>query len=117
LKIIGNQQEDDLVKWANSLNSDIQIKSFKDPQISNGTFLLKICSAIEPRAIDFDIVQKGDTDEEKENNAKYILSIARKLGAVIFCVWEDITKVNPKMILVLVCSLFEIHQERKNKSE
>ena len=50
----------------------------------------------------------GDTDEEKENNAKYILSIARKLGAVIFCVWEDITQVNYKMMLVLVCSLMEI---------
>lgn len=58
---------------------------------------------------------KGETDEEKENNAKYILSIARKLGAVIFSVWEDITKVNPKMILVLVCSLYEIFQERKQQ--
>lgn len=56
---------------------------------------------------------KGETDEEKENNAKYILSIARKLGAVIFAVWEDITQVNYKMILVLVCSLFEVFEERK----
>lgn len=50
----------------------------------------------------------GETDEDKENNSKYVLSIARKLGCVIFCVWEDIPKVNYKMILVLVCSLFEI---------
>lgn len=56
---------------------------------------------------------KGETDEERENNAKYILSIARKLGAVIFSVWEDITKVNPKMILVLVCTLFEIYEEKR----
>jgi plastin-1 len=53
-------------------------------------------------------VQTGETDEEKENNAKYVLSLARKLGAIIFCVWEDIPSVNYKMILVLVCSLFEI---------
>lgn len=51
----------------------------------------------------------GETDEEKENNAKYVLSLARKLGAVIFCVWEDIPQVNYKMILVLVCSLNEIY--------
>lgn len=50
----------------------------------------------------------GHTDEEKENNAKYVLTVARKLGCVIFCVWEDIPKVNYKMILVLVCSLFEL---------
>jgi len=105
------------VKWANTCNSDIQIKTFKDAKISDGHFLLKICSAIEPKAIDFDIVMAGETDEEKENNAKYILSIARKLGAVIFCVWEDITKVNAKMILVLICSLFEIFEERKKQKE
>jgi plastin-1 len=78
---------------------------------------LKVCAAIEPKAIDWEIVQKGETDEEKENNAKYILSIARKLGAVIFSVWEDITKVNPKMILVLVCSLYEAHQQRQQQKE
>ncbi len=60
---------------------------------------------------------KGETEEERENNAKYILSIARKLGAVIFCVWEDITTANFKMILVLVCSLFELYEEKKKRDE
>ncbi len=115
LKIIGSQSEDDLVKWANTLIGDMQIKNLKDSSLSNGQYLLKLCSSIEPDAIDWDIIMKGDTDEEKENNAKYIISIARKLGAVIFCVWEDIPKVNYKMLLVLVCSLFEIYQERKNR--
>jgi plastin-1 len=63
---------------------------------------------VEPRAINYDIVTKGETDEEKANNAKYVISIARKLGAVVFCVWEDIVNVNYKMILVIVCSLFAI---------
>ena len=75
--------------------------------------MLKLCSSVEPRAIDWEIVMKGETDEEKANNAKYVISIARKLGAVIFCVWEDIVNVNPKMMLILVCSLFEISQELK----
>jgi plastin-1 len=83
--------------------------------LSDGQFLIKLCAGIEHRAIDWDIVMKGETDEEKENNAKYVVSIARKLGAVIFCVWEDIVKVNYKMILVLVCSLFEIYQEKKKE--
>jgi plastin-1 len=115
LKIIGSQSEDDLVKWANTLIGDMQIKNLKDQSLSDGIYLLKLCAAIEPKTIDWDIIMKGETDEEKENNAKYIISIARKLGAVIFCVWEDIPKVNYKMLLVLVCSLFEIYQERKKR--
>jgi plastin-1 len=113
LQIIGSMTEEDLVKWANSQVADLKIKNFKDQSLSNGQFLLKLCSAVEPRAIDWDIVMKGETDEEKANNAKYVISIARKLGAVVFCVWEDIANVNYKMILVLVSTLYEIQQQMK----
>lgn len=113
LQIIGSKTEDDLVKWANGLVGDMAIKNLKDQALSNGHFLLKLCSGVEPRAINWDIVMKGDTDEEKANNAKYVISIARKLGAVVFCVWEDIVNVNYKMILVLICSLFAIQEEMK----
>ena len=108
LRIIGSQSEDDLVKWANQQVGDMPIKNFKDKVLADGNFLIKLCAAIEPRAIEWSHVQKGETDEEKENNAKYVLTVARKLGCVIFCVWEDIPKVNYKMILVLVCSLFDV---------
>lgn len=111
LRIIGTQSEDDLVRWANQQVGEPTIKNFKDKTLADGQFLIKLCSSIEPRAVDWNIVQPGETDEEKENNAKYVLSLARKLGAIIFCVWEDIPQVNYKMILVLVCSLFEIYQE------
>lgn len=101
------------MKWANELVTDMQIKNFKDSSLSNGVFLIKLCAAIEPRAVNWDIMTQGDTDEEKEKNAKYVISIARKLGCVIFCVYEDIVKVNYKMILVLICSLFEVWDHNK----
>jgi plastin-1 len=111
LQIIGSSSEEDLIKWANDKVETMAIKDFKDKSLSNGKFLIQLCAAIEPRAVNWDIVLPGETDEEKENNAKYILSLARKLGCVIFCVWEDIPKVNYKMILVLVCSLYEVNLE------
>jgi plastin-1 len=101
------------VKWANSQVADMKIKNLKDQALNDGHYLLKLCSAVEPRAIDWEIVMKGETDEEKANNAKYVISIIRKLGGVIFCVWEDILKVNYKMMLILVCTLFEINQALK----
>ena len=41
-------------------------------------------------------------------NAKYAISIARKLGAIIFLVWDDIIELNKKMILIFVCSLYDL---------
>ena len=52
LQIIGTSSEDDLVKWANSQVADIQIKNFKDKTLSDGRFLISLCGAIEPRAVD-----------------------------------------------------------------
>lgn len=60
---------------------------------------------MEPRAIDDSLVFPGENDEEKEQNAKYVCSVARKLGCVIFLVWEDITEVKDKMILTLVAQI------------
>lgn len=60
------------------------------------------------------------TDEQIENNAKYAISIARKLGATVFLVWEDIKDLKQKMLMTFVAALMEVHnltdQLRKDKS-
>ena len=38
----------------------------------------------------------GDTKENSLLNAKYAISVARKLGATIFLLPEDIVEVKPK---------------------
>jgi len=98
LKLVGDKTEDDLVKMANDLvgGKATSISSLKDKSMGDGKYLLNLCGAIEPRAINWDIVLPGETDDDKCMNAKYVISVARKLGAVIFCVWEDIVNVNPK---------------------
>lgn len=44
--------------------------------------------------------------EDRANNAKYIISVARKFGAAVFLTWEDIVEVKPKMIMSFVASLW-----------
>ena len=46
-------------------------------------------------------------------NAKYALSVARGLGAMIFVVWEDITKVKSKLLLTFLASLYDVSQTRE----
>jgi len=119
MQLIGNDSEKDLVEWANKMigKEENQVKSFKDKAIKNAKFLIHLCAALEPRAVNWEIVSDGDSEEDRMNNAKYAISIARKLGATIFCVWDDIVKVNHKMILVFVCALKDVHEEIKKKKK
>ena len=96
LKVVGNKTEDDLLKWANeTINSEPKLASFKDKSLKNSLFFIRLMNAIEPRAINWDLInQDKDDNESLDNNAKYAISIARKIGASIFCVWEDLKEVN-----------------------
>jgi plastin-1 len=98
LQLIGGKTDDDLVKWANELVGDKApaIANFRDKSLGDGKYLLNLLAGIEPRVINWDLVKAGATDEEKCHNAKYVISVARKLGAIIFAVWEDFVNVNPK---------------------
>ena len=67
-----------------------------------------MCGVIDPKIINWEIVNEGTDEKEKEDNAKYAISIARKLGATIFMTWDDIPELNKKMILIYVCSLYDL---------
>jgi hypothetical protein len=82
----------------------------KDKTIGDSKFLITLCDKIQPGIVNWDFVTAGESDEDRMSNAQYAISIARKMGAIIFCVWEDLEKVNYKMILVFICSLYDIHK-------
>ncbi|KAL7185898.1 hypothetical protein ACSBR2_027786 [Camellia fascicularis] len=101
--------DSDILTWANhkvkSSGRKSQMGSFKDKNLSNGTFFLELLSAVEPRVVNWSVVTKGETDEDKKLNATYIISVTRKLGCSIFLLPEDIMEVNQKMILTLAASI------------
>ena len=119
LKLIGDKSEDDLVKWANEIvgSNHAPITNLRDKSMADSKFLTYVCSGIEPRAVNWDIVTSAETDEDKTLNAKYVISVARKLGAVIFCVWEDIVNVNPKQMLIFMATMADIHRQSKETKE
>ncbi|XP_021301076.1 fimbrin-2 [Herrania umbratica] len=99
----------DILRWANTKVSNCgnqsRMDSFKDKSLSDGIFFLELLSAVQPRSVNWSLVTKGVTDEQKKMNGTYIISIARKLGCSIFLLPEDITEVNQKMILTLTASI------------
>ncbi|KAI4305707.1 hypothetical protein L6164_029058 [Bauhinia variegata] len=99
----------DILNWANNkvkrARRISQMDSFKDKSLSSGIFFLELLSAVEPRVVNWALVTKGETDEDKKMNATYIISVGRKLGCSIYLLPEDILEVNPKMILILTASI------------
>ena len=115
LQVIGNKSEEELIAWGNEkVDDDLKVKSLKDKKLGNSLYFINIMKSIEPRSINWEIVVTDkDDDESKENNAKYAISIARKLGATVFLVWEDITEVKSKLLLTFLASLFDVGKNYK----
>ena len=115
LQVIGNKSEEELIAWGNEkVDDDLKVKSLKDKKLGTSLYFINIMKSIEPRSINWDIVVADkDDDESRENNAKYAISIARKLGATVFLVWEDITEVKSKLLLTFLASLFDVGKNYK----
>lgn len=119
-------KDDDITLWSNEKvkkserfslyngqKERFSMRNFKDNNLKTSLFFLELLAAIEPRAIDWDLVHQGEnangvglTDEELVLNAKYAITVARKIGACIFIMPEDIVEVKSKMLLTFLASLW-----------
>ncbi|KAI3404954.1 SAC6 [Candida oxycetoniae] len=115
----GHLTDADILKWSNQQvsknpNKTSQtIRSFKDSSLSNGVYLLDVLNGMKPGYVDYDLVYQGAniSEEEKYANAKLAISIARKLGALIWLVPEDINEVRSRLILSFVGSLMAVAEK------
>lgn len=107
--------DQDIINWANAKVSSSgrpsSIRSFQDPALRSSVFLIDLCYAVSNRAVNYDLVTPGESGEDAELNAKYVISVARKMGATIFLLWEDIVEIKPKMIMTLIAGLMVLDTE------
>lgn len=99
----------DMVQWTNGQaakgGNKSQIRSFKDSSLATAIPLLDVLSGMKSSYVDYDLVAAGRTDDEKYANAKLAISIARKMGATIWLVPEDITALRSRLIVTFIGSL------------
>ncbi|KAG8427568.1 fimbrin [Metarhizium acridum] len=104
-----------MVDWANKMahkgGHTSSIRSFKDRSISSGVFLLNVLKGMDSNYVDDELVTAGDNDERAYMNAKLSISIARKMGATIWLVPEDICQVRYKLVTSFVASLMATHEK------
>jgi plastin-1 len=96
----------EMVKWANEMSKkggkNSSIRSFKDQTIATGIFFLDVLNGMKSSYVDYDLVTPGRTDDDAYLNAKLSISIARKMGATIWLVPEDICQVRSKLVLTFI---------------
>lgn len=106
--------DQDMVKWANDMSrkggKNSAIRSFKDQSLGSGVFLLDVLNGMKSAYVDYEMVAPGRTEEESYMNAKLAISIARKMGATIWLVPEDICAVRSRLITTFIGSLMNTYQ-------
>ncbi|RMX70978.1 hypothetical protein D0869_16104, partial [Hortaea werneckii] len=108
--------DSDMVQWANGMSqkgsgNKSQIRSFKDNSLATGIPLLDVLSGMKSSYVDYELVAPGNTDDEKYQNAKLAISIARKIGATIWLVPEDITTMRSRLIVTFIGSLMNANEK------
>lgn len=102
--------EKEIVQWVNTRLSDAgkqsQLRNFNDHAIADGKIVIDLIDAIKEGSINYELVRTSGTQEDNLANAKYAISMARKIGARVYALPEDITEVKPKMVMtVFACMM------------
>lgn len=96
----------EMIRWANDMSRKggrtSTIRSFKDASIGTGVFLLDVLNGMKSSYVDYDLVTPGLTPEDAYANAKLSISIARKMGATIWLVPEDICQVRSRLVTTFI---------------
>ena len=98
----------EMIKWANSQAAkpggcNSSIRSFKDQAIGSGVFLLDVLNGMKSSYVDYELVHTSVRNEEEGYmNAKLAISIARKMGATIWLVPEDIVQVRSRLVVTFI---------------
>ncbi|MBN3275524.1 PLSI protein, partial [Polyodon spathula] len=108
----GEKTNDEIIiNWVNATldaaEKKTSIASFKDKSICTSLPVLDLISAIAPNAIREEMVRRDDdlSDDDKLNNAKYAISVSRKIGARVYALPEDLVEVKPKMVMTVFACL------------
>jgi len=113
----GKRLEDkDVLLWANQQvagvdRSNIEIRAFNDAKLGTGHFFVDLLASVEPDIVDWSIV--SDDEDDSLLNARYAISIARKMGCTIFLLPEDIVESRSKMCLTFSAAVMMYALKKK----
>lgn len=101
--------ENGIIEWTNNklkaAGKKTFIQSFQDPVISDSRVICDLIDAIKANSIRYEVLKTDGQTQSKMDNARYAISIARKIGARVFALPEDIVEVKSKMVMTIFATL------------
>merc|ERR1712059_179027 len=103
--------ESEIIAWANnklvSAGKTSTIKHFQDKANQTALPIIDLIDAMKSGVIDYSVVKTGSKlpGEDCLSNAKYAITMARKIGAPVYALPEDISEVKHKMVMTVYASL------------
>lgn len=105
-------KDEEIIAWVNEKlaenGKDTRISCFKDSSIASSRCVIDLIDGIKPGFIHYNMVTSGETDEDKLSNAKYAISMARKIGAKLYALPEDLVEVKAKMVLTVFACMMAV---------
>ncbi|TPP56588.1 Plastin-3 [Fasciola gigantica] len=119
-KVLTLTAEDEIISWANEKmkqagkSSRISLAhGFSDPNLVSGITVIDLIDAIRPGMVDYNVVLPGKSKQEQLANAQYAIPLARKIGAPVYAVPEDIVELKSKMIMTIFACLMISDLEKR----
>ena len=119
--------ESEIINWANNKllegGKEVSIKHFQDKTNKTSLPIIHLIDVIKPGVIDYSFVKQGESMSNEVrpvaehspllipvyqdclSNAKYAVTMARKIGAPVYALPEDISEVKHKMVMTVYASL------------
>ncbi|XP_052797877.1 plastin-3-like [Mya arenaria] len=110
-----------IVNWANSRlresGKSVSFSTFKDQSLSDSMAILHLIDCIAPKKINWDYVKDSGSEEDKMANAKYAISMGRKIGARIYALPEDVVEVKSKMVMTIFACLMAVGWKKDHNDD
>jgi len=108
--------ESEIIDWANQKLQDkgISISNFRDSALKSSLPVIELIDAMRSGVIksEFVIKSSGELGEEDAmKNAKYAISMARKIGAPVYALPEDLIEGKEKMVMTIFASLMLVKDQ------
>merc|ERR1712173_288382 len=87
-----------------------------DKKLANGQYFIFVLGGVYPDVIDWDLLTDGKTEKDAILNARYAISIARKMGCTIFLLPEDIVECRKRMCMTFGAAvMLQAYQQNVGK--